>query len=57
MVEKGVVEEGGYVEEENEGSLKRRRTSSRLYSICRKASHNTKTYLEVREIDSSSESK
>jgi hypothetical protein len=56
MVEKGVVKEGGYVEEENEGSSKRRRTGSRLCGICRKAGHNARTCLEVEEIDSSSES-
>jgi hypothetical protein len=39
MAEKGVVEEEGRVEEENEGPSKRRRTGSRLCSICRKAGH------------------
>jgi hypothetical protein len=56
MAEKGVVEEEGRVEEENEGSSKRRRTGSRLCGICRKPGHNARTCPEAREIDSSSDS-
>jgi hypothetical protein len=56
MAEKGVVEEEGRVEEENEGPSKRRRTGSRLCGICRKAGHNTRTCLTAREIVSSSDS-
>jgi hypothetical protein len=56
MAEKGVVEEEGRVEGENEGSSKRRRTGSRLCSICRKTGHNARTCLEAGETDSSSES-
>jgi hypothetical protein len=56
MAEKGVVEEEGRVEEENEGSSKRRRTGSWLCGICRKPGHNARTCPEAREIDSSSDS-
>jgi hypothetical protein len=56
MAERGVVEEGGHVEEENEGSSKRRRTGSWLCGICCKAGHNVRTCPEVEEMDSSSES-
>ena len=56
MAEKGVVEEEGRVEEENEGSSKRRRTGSRLCGICRKPGHNARTCPEAGEIDSSSDS-
>jgi hypothetical protein len=50
MAEKGVVEEGERLEEENEGSSKRRRTGSRLCGICRKTGHNVRTCPEAREI-------
>ena len=56
MAKKGVVEEEGRVEEENEGSLKRRRTGSRLCDICRKAGHNARTSPEAGEMDSSCDS-
>jgi hypothetical protein len=56
MVEKGVVKEEGRVEGENEGSSKRRRTGSRLYSICRNAGHNARTCLGVGEIGNLSNS-
>ncbi len=51
-----MVEEEERVKGENEGSLKRRRTDSRLCSICRKTGHNARTCLEARETDSSSDS-
>jgi hypothetical protein len=57
MVEKGVVEEEGRVEGENEASLKRRRTGLRLYSIYRNAGHNARICLRVGEIGNSSDSK
>ena len=47
MAEKGVAEEEGRVEEENEGSSKRRRTGSQLCSICHKAGHNARTCPEA----------
>jgi hypothetical protein len=56
MAEKVVVEEEGRVEEENEGSSKRRRTGSRLCGICRKAGHNARTCPEAGKIGSASES-
>ena len=56
MAEKGVVEEGGHVEEENEGSSKRRRTGLRLCGICRKTGHNARTCQEAKESDSASDS-
>jgi hypothetical protein len=56
MAEKGVVEEEGRVEEENEGLSKRRRTGSRLGGICRKTGHNVRTCPEAGEIDSSNDS-
>ena len=56
MVEKGVVKEGGCIEEENERSSKKRRTGSQLCGICRKAGHNARTCPEAREVDSSSDS-
>ena len=56
MAEKGIVEEEGHIEGENEGSSKRYRIGSRLYSICCKTGHNARTCLEAGETDSSSES-
>ena len=56
MAEKGVVEEKGRVEEENEGPSKRRRTGSQLCGICRKTGHNARTCPEAGEVDSSSDS-
>jgi DNA repair exonuclease SbcCD ATPase subunit len=56
MAEKGVVEEEGRVEEENEGSPKRRRTGLRLCGSCRKAGHNVRTCPTAGEMDSSSDS-
>ena len=56
MVEKGIVEVEERVEEENGGLSKRRRTGTRLCSICRKTGHNVRTCPEAGAIDSSSDS-
>ncbi|KAK1837443.1 transposase [Colletotrichum chrysophilum] len=56
MAEKGVVEEEGCEQEENEGSSKRRRTGLRHCGICRKTGHNARTCPEAVEINSSSDS-
>ena len=56
MEEKGIVKEEERVEEGNKGLLKRRRTGTRLYSICRKTGYNIRIYLEARVMDSLSDS-
>jgi hypothetical protein len=53
MVEKGSVEKEARVEEENEGSSKKRRPGSRLWGVCRKAGQNAKTCTEAARIDGS----
>jgi len=56
MAEKGVVKEEGRIEGENDGSLKRRRTGSRLCGISHKTGHNARTCQKARETDSPSDS-
>ena len=57
MEEKGMVKVEERVKEENRGLSKRRRTGTRLYSICRKTGYNVRIYLDTRAIDSLSNSK
>ena len=52
-----MVKEEERVEEENRGLLKRRRTGTRLCSICRKTGHNVRTCPEAGLINSLSDSK
>ena len=56
MEEKGVVKVEERVEEENRGPSKRRRTGTRLCSICRKTGHNVRTCPDAGAIDSLSDS-
>ena len=57
MEEKGVVKVEERVEEENRGLSKRRRTGTRLCSICRKTGYNVRTCPDVEAINSLSDSK
>ena len=52
-----MVKEEELVEGENEVLVKRRRTGSRYYSICRKTGYNVRIYLKAKEIDSLGNSK
>jgi len=45
------------VKEENRGPSKRRRTGTRLCSICRKTGYNVRTYLDTGAINSLSDFK
>jgi len=56
MEEKGMVKVKEYVEEENKGLSKRRRTGTRLYNICCKTGYNIRIYLDTRVINSLSNS-
>jgi len=56
MEEKGMVKVKEYVEEENRGLSKRRRTGTRLCSICRKTGYNIRIYLDTGVINSLSNS-
>ena len=51
-----MVEVEEYVEEENKGLSKRRRTGARLCSICRKTGYNVRIYLDTGAINSLSNS-
>jgi len=57
MEEKGIVKVKERVKEENRGLSKRRRTGTRLYSICRKTGYNTRIYPDTKAINSLSNSK
>jgi len=57
MEEKGVVKVEERVEEENGGLSKRRRTGTRLYSICCKTGYNIRICPDAGAIDSLSNSK
>ena len=57
MEEKGMVKVEERVKKENRGLFKRRRTGTRLYSICRKTGYNIRIYLDIRAINSLSDSK
>jgi len=57
MEEKGVVKVKERVKEENRGLSKRRRTGTRLCSICRKTGHNVRICPDAKAIDSLSDSK
>jgi len=57
MEEKGIVKVEERVKEENKGLSKRRRTGMWLYSICRKTGHNVRICLDIRAINSLSNSK
>jgi len=57
MEEKGMVKEEEYVEKENRGLSKRRRISTRLYSICYKTGYSVRICLDVGAINSLSNSK
>ena len=56
LVENGVFEQEGYNEGAEEGSSKRRKTSTQLCSICRKTGHNARTCPEAVNVDSPSDS-
>ena len=57
MEEKGMVKVEERVKEENRGLSKRRRTGTRLCSICRKTGYNVRICPDVGAIDSLSNSK
>ena len=56
MEEKSIVKVKERVKEENKGLSKRRRTGTRLYSICRKTGYNIRIYPDTRAINSLSDS-
>jgi len=57
MEEKSIVKVKERVKEENKGLSKRRRTGTRLYSICRKTGYNIRIYPDTRAINSLSDFK
>lgn len=55
LAEKGVVEQERRDEGSGEGLAKRRKTSARLYSICRNTGYNARTCPEAEDISIASD--